>query len=617
MSVCGDKVCEAKTKACCESIIASICGDRGLDFPTSSCKPLRLEGVADTTINQGVGIDLTDGIHAYDGNGDEIPFEVEPDTIDKCDVGEHLVKYTASGQGASMRPSLCGDNALAVSDACNDLTTIEKDRIVTITQANPPTINGIDMEELPINSTFDPTEGVSAVDDNGNIIPYEYSGTYDKEASGEIASFETEYAQSAKSLEVALEPIQSGSGTPSPDNARPISGRTEVVTWNDPVYGGAIEWNQLANPSNYISGSYTRNGIVKTRVSDGDSYSFNLSGTKTTDSSDENIYSVFGTQINIYLNHLYLLYTTMPSRYQITTYGNFPTARGEYVLVRANVNGTTSGSIAIRLNIPTGTTVNDNIKINIFDLTQMFGEGNEPTSADEFRALFPHDYYEYNSGETTCVSAVNGDEYRTYTTALGRTVYGGDVEQVGGQLTDKMGITNLGTLTWYYDSANQRFTTNVPKANGWDNLLCSGYALPASKEAVDFVNGCIKGFTSSNQIAVKDTRYTDATSFKTAVNGIQLCYELATPQTYQLTPQEISLLQGTNNVWSDGDVTVMYSANIPQGEAYEYIDEDVYRVYYTAEDECGNKTEATRIIVVGDGNNLCNARICNAFIECD
>lgn len=35
----------------------------------------------------------------------------------------------------------------------------------------------------------------------------------------------------------------------------------------------------------------------------------------------------------------------------------------------------------------------------IFDLTQMFGIGNEPTSVEEFEKMFPADYYPYNAGE--------------------------------------------------------------------------------------------------------------------------------------------------------------------------------------------------------------------------
>lgn len=37
--------------------------------------------------------------------------------------------------------------------------------------------------------------------------------------------------------------------------------------------------------------------------------------------------------------------------------------------------------------------------INIFDLTKMFGAGNEPSTPEEFEAMFPADYYPYNAGE--------------------------------------------------------------------------------------------------------------------------------------------------------------------------------------------------------------------------
>lgn len=43
----------------------------------------------------------------------------------------------------------------------------------------------------------------------------------------------------------------------------------------------------------------------------------------------------------------------------------------------------------------------DNIVLKpmIFDLTQMFGSGNEPSTPEEFEAMFPADYYPYNAGE--------------------------------------------------------------------------------------------------------------------------------------------------------------------------------------------------------------------------
>ena len=45
-------------------------------------------------------------------------------------------------------------------------------------------------------------------------------------------------------------------------------------------------------------------------------------------------------------------------------------------------------------------------------------------------------------------------------------------------------------------------------------------------------------------------------------NPAQITYPLNTPQTYQLTPTEVTALLGQNNVWADcGDVTVEYPAD--------------------------------------------------------
>lgn len=40
----------------------------------------------------------------------------------------------------------------------------------------------------------------------------------------------------------------------------------------------------------------------------------------------------------------------------------------------------------------------------LFDLTKMFGAGNEPSTPEEFEALFPEDYYEYNEGTLMSMS---------------------------------------------------------------------------------------------------------------------------------------------------------------------------------------------------------------------
>lgn len=55
-----------------------------------------------------------------------------------------------------------------------------------------------------------------------------------------------------------------------------------------------------------------------------------------------------------------------------------------------------------------GTVFNDvKIKIQIFDLTQMFGSGNEPSTVEEFESMFPNGYYPYNEGKLMSMSVNN------------------------------------------------------------------------------------------------------------------------------------------------------------------------------------------------------------------
>lgn len=50
--------------------------------------------------------------------------------------------------------------------------------------------------------------------------------------SGSVVSFETNVNAPLRDLKVSIEPVQSGSGDPSPDNLRPISGRTGLTLYH-------------------------------------------------------------------------------------------------------------------------------------------------------------------------------------------------------------------------------------------------------------------------------------------------------------------------------------------------------------------------------------------------
>lgn len=169
---------------------------------------------------------------------------------------------------------------------------------------------------------------------------------------------------------------------------------------------------------------------------------------------------------------------------------------------------------------------------------------------------------------TVFVSPTEDEEdATTHTTSLGRTVYGGTVDVVSGQLVDNMAIVDLGTLNW--SIYNGKFVVALPLSKRYSpkatvNALCSNYPVYPAQSSVG--HGVDKSswisYSATPELYVQDSTYTDAAAFKTAMNGVQLCYELATPTTYQLTPQTINTLSGVNNVWADsGDCSITYYAD--------------------------------------------------------
>ena len=59
-----------------------------------------------------------------------------------------------------------------------------------------------------------------------------------------------------------------------------------------------------------------------------------------------------------------------------------------------------AGNVVIAVKQGTIITTPITFKPQWFYITQMFGAGNEPSTVEQFRALFPDDYYPYSAGET-------------------------------------------------------------------------------------------------------------------------------------------------------------------------------------------------------------------------
>jgi hypothetical protein len=155
---------------------------------------------------------------------------------------------------------------------------------------------------------------------------------------------------------------------------------------------------------------------------------------------------------------------------------------------------------------------------------------------------------------TASVQTTDGTDTNTATITLGQTVYGGSVNFKTGEVTVTHGMVDLGTLTYAYDNRHIRFISPVSGMKSVDDwgaisVFCSQYKkqsmAPGQTENNTFG-------TYGNSVYIRDTSYTDATAFKTAMSGVQLCYELETPITLTLTPAELELLKGANTISGNG-----------------------------------------------------------------
>ena len=148
------------------------------------------------------------------------------------------------------------------------------------------------------------------------------------------------------------------------------------------------------------------------------------------------------------------------------------------------------------------------------------------------------------------------------------TVYGGTVDVMSGVLTVDRAIVDLGTLSW---DTTTVYGVQVFRSSGINATIADSpeplfdcYKSETTLSSLAQNNGSAMARTtywssSNTRMVIHDERYTTAADLKAALSGHFVCYKLATPQTYQLTPAEVEALLGKNCIWSDaGDVTVEY-----------------------------------------------------------
>lgn len=156
---------------------------------------------------------------------------------------------------------------------------------------------------------------------------------------------------------------------------------------------------------------------------------------------------------------------------------------------------------------------------------------------------------------------------QTVTTDLGRTVYSGVLDVTTGVLTVDMASVDLGTLTWWVQGTGSDggtvFSANDISRKNWAYGISSSMVVQNNTSWANTAINTISLGHGLIQIFVSSATLTDPDDFKTAMNGVQLVYELATPQTYTLTPQELLSVLGTNHISTDAEsVDVVYRQDI-------------------------------------------------------
>lgn len=312
------------------------------------------------------------------------------------------------------------------------------------------------------------------------------------------------------------------------------------------VGGRSVVFNQI-----FETDSNTNNGVIVTADSDG---TITINGTATASyikfgdiTPEQNKIGKYAFKLSILNNpdNIIVKFSFL-NRSQSTS---AITSGSSAVIYNQTQSKISLGKATGISGFAVGTVFNDvKIKIQIFDLTLMFGSGNEPNTVEEFEKMFPADYYPYNAGEIVSAGVTEvavGDTAHQIPEAIRNLPgYGWSagnaknyVDYENKKYYQCVQSVDLGTLTWRigdsvsfetFQLTGQKLTKNYDIA---PNILCSKYPTKTQNELWGKTN--VTGITTNAYVDgcvhLNDTTYTDVATFTQAMSGVMLYYELATP----------------------------------------------------------------------------------------
>lgn len=357
------------------------------------------------------------------------------------------------------------------------------------------------------------------------------------------------------------------------------------------VGGKSVVWNQI-----FEAYSGTNNGVTVTTEADG---TITLNGTAESSYIYFKSLSSAQNKIGKYILKLLILNNpdsvTMRYAYFNRTISTPTATKGTAAaLVNQTAKDIELQKVAGLSGFTTGTVFNDvKIKIQIFDLTVMFGAGNEPSTVEKFEKMFPNDYYPYNAGEIVSAGVTEvavGDTVHKIPEAIRNLPgYGWSagtarnyVDYENKKYVQCVNSVDLGTMIWKNGTSvsfetrqlsGQKLTKSYSIA---PNFMCLKYSTKTQDGLWGKPN--VTGITADGKVDgyvyVNDASYTDATTFKQAMQGVILYYELEKPIVTDISTMIPDDFLRNIEVEAGGSVTFKNSNDsyrIPVPNEEEYI----------------------------------------------
>lgn len=366
------------------------------------------------------------------------------------------------------------------------------------------------------------------------------------------------------------------------------------------IGGKTIVWNQFA----IMTEEKDENGLVVTV--DRNTSKFTVNGKSTGDvfiGSRINNKSVIGHKI------LFRLGTSIPGT---TTYATIELPNTTYIKgiggIRGAIYDVVNNDKEFHLwyiYVNETDVVFDNVTFTpqLFDLTKMFGEGNEPSTVEEFEAMFPADYYPYNAGELMSalvneviyLDAKNQEtSYPIPQAILNLPGYGWSagtaynyVDLENKQYIQRVASVDLGNLKWYEGATNvtdyiKMYTEgligivkNVKTADTIGDILSDKYVSTTANNTYTLHLGI--SVEIDGTISVYDPQYNvsgTSEAFTLSLQGSILYYELAEPIITDISDIISDTFQEPIEVEAGGTLTFRnihgddYRIPVPSSEEY-------------------------------------------------